>query len=229
MHNEHCTAAAAMMDTYNKSFLYRGTELKEGLKGRAITKMEVHLPPGPLWLLPILVEDTFEGGEKKRYLLEPGFNDAFLSKRLELWIDLIQKFGQDKIGDKVAEFWINEEQLKTAKRAEILLDAILPPPAPLMDFDVGVLLNKDLISPNNSNESNIIEWFVRDDMSRENEAAEKRPYLYTKRAPAIGLRVLIQFNLPNGSWGLLSGVVTNVGPIPTESVLSASGSNFYGK
>ena len=59
--------------------------------------------------------------------------------------------------------------------------------------------------------------YVRDGMAKQKEPYQ-RPYefLYTGRAPAVGQRTETQLTArTNGSWCLLSGIVTEVGELPT--------------
>jgi len=58
--------------------------------------------------------------------------------------------------------------------------------------------------------------FIRDDSSKSREPCQY-PYkfLYTGRAPAVGQRTETQLQTNSGRWCLLSGVVTEVGELPT--------------
>lgn len=58
--------------------------------------------------------------------------------------------------------------------------------------------------------------YIRDDMAHNKEPFQ-RPYdfLYTGRVPAVGQRTETQLKTANGDWCILSGIVTEVGELPT--------------
>jgi hypothetical protein len=60
------------------------------------------------------------------------------------------------------------------------------------------------------------EAFIRDEIAKQKEPYQ-RPYdfLYTGRAPAVGQRTETHLSSTNGGWCLLSGIVTEVGELPT--------------
>lgn len=58
--------------------------------------------------------------------------------------------------------------------------------------------------------------FIRDEMAKDKEPFQ-RPYefLFTGRKPKVGQRTETQLNVAGGQWCVLSGIVTEVGELPT--------------
>lgn len=73
-----------------------------------------------------------------------------------------------------------------------------------------------IIECHNTNNIDFEQAFIRDDIAERREPFQKPDkFLFTGRQPEKGHRTETQVHLENGNWCMLSGVVTEVGELPS--------------
>lgn len=153
-------------------------------------------------------------GKYKTSTLPAEHGIPYMKTMFHAWIKIAQDRGEN--GD-ITEIFFGGTTI-TVKLALAFIRFFERPEKHHLGFDVEVLLKTQDLRVDEDTPAwyRGTPWFIVDDMSKRFEKEQATPYLYTGKEPARGQKIEICAYLPNGSWGRLSGQVTEVLPAPSK-------------